>query len=208
VEFIQCKRYTKSLGVSEVLDELAKLCVNTFEKTLPIEANHVTFYVVPDLQGDAQDLLESQIKWKEEAPKALRNHLRKDPSQPLLDFAHTWWPTFDRATEQALTARIMQHQDVLDRFFAVKKVVDAAVLEPLHDKIDRLSEDVREFNRKRAAGSVEVPATRAQRMASERREGQLEGRLRRSLDAEGQRLWEEVRGQIQGSSDQSVCRLM
>ena len=205
VEFIQCKRYAKALGVSEILDELAKLCVNTFEKKLPIEANHVSFYVIPDLQSDAQDLVGNRrTNGKRSAGRALRNHLRKDPSQPLVEFAHTWWPNFDRATEQALTARVMLHPDVLDRFFAVKKVIDAtrediqADLKPLHDKMDRLSEEVRESKHDRVANTVDIPTNRAQQLVSERREGHLESRLRRSLDAEGQRLWEEVRSNIHG----------
>src|SRR4051812_30773001 len=55
VEFIQCKRYGRTVGVAEVREELAKLCVNVFERRLPEIPDRITFYVVPDLSSDAQD---------------------------------------------------------------------------------------------------------------------------------------------------------
>lgn len=40
----------------------------------------------------------------------------------------------------------------------------------------------------------ELPPTGAQQFVHDQRTGQYEARLRRTLDAEGQRLWEEIRG--------------
>src|SRR5262249_10095556 len=85
---IQCKRYSDPVGIDAVRGELAKLCVNVFEKRIPETPQEVHFYVVPRLSNQAADLLKDQAKWRSGAPKALKAHLKKDASPELLKFAH------------------------------------------------------------------------------------------------------------------------
>ena len=59
-ELIQCKRFSKKVGVGQVREELAKLCVNTFKHLLPSEPSRVVFHVVPDLSPPAIDLISSR----------------------------------------------------------------------------------------------------------------------------------------------------
>jgi tetratricopeptide (TPR) repeat protein len=208
VEFVQCKRYGSTLGVGEVREELAKLCVNVFLQRLPEVPDRVTFYVVPDLSSDAQDLLSSQEKWKAAAAKALEDHLREKASPQLLQFAQAWWPKPDRVTEVALAERARQQPDLIERFFAVRKVIDGSVTQLLP-----LLRDIREEIRTLPAGIVNVllphlrraqepaatqPVTKAQEAVSRSQAKTWEERARRSLDAQGEKLWEDIRRDIRG----------
>lgn len=202
VEFIQCKRYSDNVGVGEVRKEMAKLCVNVFEKQLPEIPDHITFYVVPDLSSPAQDLLRSQDAWRAVAPAALEEHLGEKPSADLLAFAMTWWPSFDRVTAPALSVRVEGQPSLLDRFFAVKKVIEgsAADLQGIQEQLRTLNAGlatvVPSLESQAPDAGAGTPPTRAQELVAGRREKVWEERARRSLDAQGQQLWEEIRAQI------------
>lgn len=133
VDLIQCKRYATNVGIGEVRGELAKLCVNLHAGLFPTSFHRVVFYVATDLSAPAQDLLSftSSKRWQKVAAKSLREHLRAAPPPDLCAFVKTWQPEFARETGLRLTARASMHADLVDEFFAVRKVVDAGALTPL-----------------------------------------------------------------------------
>jgi Restriction endonuclease len=122
-ELIQCKRYGASVGIGEVRRELAKLYTNVFRGVIPERPDRVTFYVAPDLTNQAKDLLRYQARWAEKAEAALRDHLGSEPPAELLEFARTWWPNPGYQTALELTERATHHEDLIDSFFSVKKVL-------------------------------------------------------------------------------------
>ena len=204
-EFVQCKRYSDAVGVAEVRHELAKLCVNTFGGLLPDTPDCVTFYIVPDLSSGAQDLLASQAKWQAGAPTWLKDYLKTDPPQDLVDFARGWWPHPDRVAEVALAERANRHPELVDRFFAVQKVVVGSLTEirPLLDDIrgdiKRLPAEVA----KELLPHLGLPAPPPQLTGSQEAVGRhqarvWQGRAERSLDAQGMALWEDIRREVRG----------
>lgn len=207
VDFIQCKRYTDNVGVGEIRKELAKLCANAFGNHLPVKPDRVIFYVVPDLSSGAQDLLASQVKWGEDAPAALKEHLGKKPSARLLKFAKSWWPGFEWFTAPRLGVRVEVQPALLDRFFAVKKVIEASAsdLQKINEKLGSLEAIFASTTQLSSslvpdAGKLNQPLTQAQKVVIRDRERTWEERARRSLDAHGQQLWEEIRTQIRDLS--------
>jgi hypothetical protein len=126
VRLIQCKRYGENVTLPDVRRELAKLCVNVFSERIPQAPDEVVFYVVPDVTAPAADLIKEQSRWRQEAPKALADHLGEPPSPELLAFANSWWPEPDYVTAQSLTERARKFDDLRDEFFAVRKVIDAS----------------------------------------------------------------------------------
>lgn len=131
VDLIQCKRYATNVGIGEVRAELAKLCVNLHAGLIPTSFHRVVFYVATDLSAPAQDLLTSSKRWQKVAVKSLREHLRAAPPSDLCEFVKTWRPVFARETGLRLTTRATKHADLVDEFFAVRKVVDVGALTPL-----------------------------------------------------------------------------
>lgn len=204
VEFVQCKRYTDNVGVDDVRKELAKLCVNVFQGRLPDKPDRVSFYVVPDLSSGAQDLLASQEEWRAVAPKALEEHLKGPPPEVLLAFAREWWPKFDRVAGAALGARVERHPTLMDRFFAVKKVVEGSGqdLQNIQEQLRALAAGLASVSPQFTAG--EVPGTQgqsftgAQQLVGRAQARRWEELARRALDVQTQRLWEEIRGEIRG----------
>jgi len=145
VDLIQCKRFSANVGIGDVRAELAKLCANLHAGLLPEPFHRVVFYVATDLSSPAQDLLASNKRWQKVAAKSLREHLRATPSPALLAFVKTWRPVFGRETGLLLTARAAKHPDIVEEFFAVRKVVDVGALAPVieqgrqtHSKLDAL----------------------------------------------------------------------
>jgi hypothetical protein len=124
---IQCKRYTAKVGIREISGELAKLCTNVFHAWIPDKPDEVQFYVVPDVSGDAADLIRAQTVWREKAPEALEKHLKEAPSKELLVFANAWWPSPTYVTAVSLTERVKKFPDLREEFFAVRKVIDASL---------------------------------------------------------------------------------
>ncbi len=191
VDLIQCKRYATNVGIGEVRGELAKLCVNLHAGLIPTSFHRVVFYVATDLSAPAQDLLTSSKRWQKVAAKSLREHLRAAPAPNLCEFVKTWRPVFARETGLRLTARATKHADLVDEFFAVRKVVDVGALAPLVEqgrqtqtKLDALlarheapRESVAEFE-----GPGGGPALPVARFVG--RDGEL-AELRRVLGAEG-----------------------
>ena len=105
VRLIQCKCYGRSVGIAEIEAELAKLYVNIFREVIPQRPDEVAFYVAPDLTSPAASLLDNQNQWRSAAPDALRTHLGEEPSAELLEFANSWWPTWERENALCLTER-------------------------------------------------------------------------------------------------------
>jgi hypothetical protein len=124
---VQCKRYSDPVGIDAVRGELAKVCINVFEKRIPETPQEIHFYVVPRLSNPAADLLKDQAKWRAEAPEALKAHLKKDPSPELLWFAHEWWPDFDVIAALSLTERTLKFPELREEFFGVRKVIDGSM---------------------------------------------------------------------------------
>jgi hypothetical protein len=146
VELIQCKRYTRNLGVGEVREELAKLCVNIFDKKIPVAPNRVVFYATPDLTSDAKDLIDQQEKWLECCDAELGAHLGKKPSDELLSFARSWWPELSHEDDHRLTRRANRFRALIEEFFQLRPIVTGDISEvagPLgriETKIDLLRE--------------------------------------------------------------------
>ena len=124
---IQCKRYADRVGIGELRIELAKLCANTFYDRLPDKPDEVIFYIAPDVTAPAADLIREQVRWRREAPKALREHLGADPAKDLLRFAKVWWPEPTYVAALALTERMEKFSGLRDEFFGVRKVIDAGL---------------------------------------------------------------------------------
>ncbi|MBD1865050.1 MULTISPECIES: hypothetical protein [Trichocoleus] len=129
VELIQCKHYQKDVGISEIRSEIAKLYVNLYNKVLLEQPSEVSFYVTSDLTGPALDLIRYPSKWQEIAVSALKEHLKKDPTQELIDFTLSWQPKFSRVTAIDLTMRVKKYPNLIKEFFSYQKVVDKELLE-------------------------------------------------------------------------------
>jgi Restriction endonuclease len=125
VELIQCKRYQSNVGLPEIRTEFAKLYVNLHNQVIAERPEQVTFYVVPDLTAQAQDLISQPSTWIKIAELALKEHLKTQPTQALLNFALTWHPRFFKQTGIDLTQRALKHEDLLEEFFAYKKIIDS-----------------------------------------------------------------------------------
>jgi hypothetical protein len=124
---IQCKRYGRKVGPPEIAQELAKLCANVFQNSIPDRPDEIQFYVVPDVTADAADLIREQSIWRRESSKALKKHMKKDPSQELLEFAHTWWPSPGYVAAISLTERAKKWPELLEEFFGVRKVISGSI---------------------------------------------------------------------------------
>lgn len=124
---IQCKNYSQKLGVAEIRPELAKVCYNTFSGKLIEPVDAITFYLAPDVTADGADLIRFQARWREDARESLQRHTRKVPDDQLLQYAHEWWPDPDFVTALSLTTRLQRFPDLLEEFFAVRKVIDASL---------------------------------------------------------------------------------
>lgn len=152
VRLIQCKCYGSRVGIAEIRKELAKLYANIFNKVIPQRPAEVAFYIVPDLTSPAASLLDDQQKWRSAAPDALKAHLGKKPPTELLEFANSWWPTWDRENALCLTERCEKHPELRDQFFGVKKVIDASrkairedvrkEIRPLRDAIEGIAGEI------------------------------------------------------------------
>jgi len=149
VRLVQCKRFTSgNVGVGEIREELAKLCDHSFSGHLPEPPDEVLFYVVPDVTSDAGDLIRQQALWRQDAPKALRDFLKHDPTQELLTHAHQWWPEPDFVAALSLTERARRFNDLIDEFFSVRSVVVGTIpdvqkamreeLQPVKEMIEQL----------------------------------------------------------------------
>ncbi len=125
VELIQCKRYQDDVGLREIKAELAKLYVNLDNKTIVERPNKVTFYVVPDLSAQAQDLIDHRSKWFEIAESALKKYLKQEPTPELLQFAKSWCPQLQKETALNLTEWARKHAGLIEEFFSYKKVIDS-----------------------------------------------------------------------------------
>ncbi len=133
IDLVQCKRYGSNVGINDVKSELAKLCANLHSGLLTDRFDRVVFYVATDLSAPAQDLLKAPRGWQQAASKSLRDHLGAVPSAALRAFAKSWRPRFEWETGLKLTARALSHPDLVEEFFATRKVVDASALSPLLD---------------------------------------------------------------------------
>lgn len=131
---IQCKRYTQAVGPGDIRDELAKLCVNIFEKRFPHEFDAIDFYVSSHLSSDAIDLLENQTQWLAEAQQAIRKHLKREPPEESMAFARQWWPQFGHQIGVELTERILRYPDLVDAHFQVERVIDEQGFSRLFDE--------------------------------------------------------------------------
>lgn len=140
VELIQCKRYQNNVGVSEIRPELAKLYTNIHKQRIPERPVIVSFYVVPDLTGPAQDLIKDSSAWNKIAKTALKAHLKKEPSRDLLDFALTWKPKFDKKPAIDLTRRASKYGELREEFFEYKKFVDGKLGNELKEQNNQLLE--------------------------------------------------------------------
>jgi Restriction endonuclease len=143
VELIQCKRYQNNVGVSEIQPELAKLYTNIHRQRIPERPVIVSFYVVPDLTGPAQDLIKDSSAWNKIAKAALKAHLKKEPSRDLLDFALTWKPKFDKKPAIDLTRRASKYSELREEFFSHKKVVDAIKTEQQNAEMLELLREIK-----------------------------------------------------------------
>lgn len=142
MRLVQCKRLGRNVGIGDVRAELAKLCTNIHRKVIPEAPTRICFYASEDFTAEAQDLLESQSQWLKAAEKALTDHLKGPPEADLLAFARSWWPTFERQNALALTERLKRHNDLLEEFFSVRKVVDARALDPLTSTVSNLERKI------------------------------------------------------------------
>lgn len=124
---IQCKRFTGTVGIPVIRADLAKLCVNVFRERIPDKPDELVFYLVPDVSAQGADLIRNQKLWREVAAAALSEHLGEAPPADLLAFAQEWWPNPSHAMAITLTERLLHFPDLVDEFFAVKKVIDGAI---------------------------------------------------------------------------------
>ena len=127
VRLIQCKRYDSNIAVGVVRADMAKVWVNVLNETIPERPHELVFYVAPDLTNPAKDLLDNQSVWRRAAPTALRKHLNAPAPDELLRHAQEWWPTPSSQGALTLTERARRHPDLVEEFFAVRKVIDGSV---------------------------------------------------------------------------------
>jgi tetratricopeptide (TPR) repeat protein len=126
-ELIQCKRYSTNVNVGEILDELAKLCVNAFNNRLPPEASRVVFHVVPNLTSPAIHLLRSRDEWLRRCKDALKKYLGHEPDSELVAFARDWWPELSHQDQHMLSERARRFPDLIDQFFEVSPVITGSL---------------------------------------------------------------------------------
>jgi tetratricopeptide (TPR) repeat protein len=143
VRLIQCKRYSVNVSIGLLKSELAKLFANLFNETIPERPSEVVFYVVPDITSPAANLLDKQTSWSRVAAKELQQHLKRKPEAALIDFATSWWTTWDRDNAAGLTQRVESFHDLRDEFFSVRKVIDAS-REQVRQDIDAAIRPVQE----------------------------------------------------------------
>ncbi|MBA4068042.1 MAG: hypothetical protein C0501_30920, partial [Isosphaera sp.] len=124
---IQCKRYESNVGIPVVRKDLAKVWVNVFNGTIPERPDEVVFYAVPDLTSHAKDLVDSQNRWRQEAPGAIEEHLGSPASEELARHAREWWPNPAAETALSLTERARKFTEMVEEFFGVRKVIDGGV---------------------------------------------------------------------------------
>ena len=106
---------------------MAKVYCNVHSKRIPIRPDEVVFFVAKDLSAGAQDLIDSQNEWRDQAEDRLKTHLKHQPSDEILEFAKTWWPFGDRQTGVSITEDIKDHHPkLIEQFFSVQKVIDAS----------------------------------------------------------------------------------
>jgi len=127
IRLIQCKRYQSNVPASVVREDMAKIWVNVFNGTIPDRPDDLVFYAVPDLTNPAKGLIDSQDRWRQEAVKAIKDHLKKAVPEELARHAAVWWPNPTSEGALSLTERARKHAELIEEFFAVKKVIDGSV---------------------------------------------------------------------------------
>ncbi len=160
VRLIQCKRYDRNVAVGVVRADMAKVWANVFNRSIPDRPDELVFYVAPDLTNDAKDLLENQTAWRAAAPAALRGHLRATLPEDLLRHAQEWWPTPSSQGGLALTERARRHPDLVEEFFALRKVIDGSiddVSNAVRDIVRPLFDLVRETSDRPASAPPPLP---------------------------------------------------
>jgi hypothetical protein len=128
IDLVQCKHYSGNVTLRIVRADLAKLFTNIHRGVIPERPSRISFYVTPDLTSPARDLL-SRERWLEAAEEALTDHLGAAPSADLIEFARTWWPAEGIHAEPAtsLSERAEQHEDLVEKFFRIRKVIDGSL---------------------------------------------------------------------------------
>lgn len=123
VEVVQCKRYANSVGIGPVRQELAKLHLNGLAGRLGVEPDQVTFYVASDLSAPAIDLITSRVDWQTQLEQGARELLKVDPPAEFVSRLSEFTAELDHVTGLELSERVRKHSDLVEEFFAYKKVI-------------------------------------------------------------------------------------
>lgn len=134
IRLIQCKNFSGNVDASKIGAEMAKVYCNVHSNRIPVQPDEVVFFVAKNLSAGAQDLIDSQKEWRNQAEDRLTTHLKHQPSEEILGFANTWWPFGDRQAGVSITEDIKHHHPkLIDQFFSVRKVIDASRAEVRED---------------------------------------------------------------------------
>jgi hypothetical protein len=143
VELIQCKHYNENIGIGVIRKEIAKLYVNVFKKLIYPAPDKIYFYASKDFSSPGIDLLTNQTLWIKNIDQALEEFLGEAPGDELLVFCQEWWPQFVPEGGIKLTNRIKQFSDLVEEFFAIRKVVTPELLDPLNKHLKEILAYVR-----------------------------------------------------------------
>lgn len=147
VRLIQCKNFSVNVDASKIAAEMAKVYTNVQLKHIPTPPDEVVFFVAKNLSAGAQDLIDSQNEWRDQAEDRLKTHLKHQPSEEILGFAKKWWPFGDRQTGVSITEDIKNHHPkLIEQFFSVQKVIDASRADLREDVTEIVSSALGKFS--------------------------------------------------------------
>jgi hypothetical protein len=135
---IQCKRYQSNVAVPVIRQDMAKVWVNVFNGTIPERPSELVFYAVPDLTNPAKDLIDSQNRWREAAATAIKEHREGPVPEELARHANEWWPNPTYETALSLSERARKYPDLIEEFFAVRKVIEGGVADVTNAVCERV----------------------------------------------------------------------
>jgi hypothetical protein len=136
IELIQCKRFQKNIGISEVKSEIAKIFVNCHRNIIPEKPHLINFYVSSGFTAPALNIIQYPDGWSKSSELAFEKHLKTKPDKSLLDFASGWKPSFSHEIGLDITERLKKHTDLMDEFFRVRKVTDNTEIQKFNRNID------------------------------------------------------------------------
>ena len=124
IEFVQCKHYSRSVGLNEVREELAKWCKYFYEGKLREKPERAYLYVSTDLTPSALDFMRNREAWKRACGDVLSRLEKRRPDTQITKFAQEWWLPVEHEIGARITERARRFPDLIKMFFELRAVVD------------------------------------------------------------------------------------